>query len=409
MIFINTNNINDETYKLMDKEIEFLNNNIYSQSNLKNLILKNMQSFVDFDASETNCANFILDKLHNLKTCLDLCNTNLSLSNILLQDCENIRSNLQNNVESLTEKIDAFNKNYCELNTIILTNTLKIENCLLSISEKIPFNFESTSVSFNDVKQTSLDSFNNLKQTNSENFNDVKIAEEKIEPIENIKLEEEKQTFKNITVEDKTNPLENIKNEEIEEKINFTEISKVENIEEENKTIENINIEKKIEPKKEEHSIPKNEFRVPKTNITVDIGHLYAENTLLVSEMSKKVILPYSLSELEETLKENPNEYSSIDDIIVKDYTVPISVYKNPHIARFKEAYKLMRNKEHSSITDSLELGVELMFNSDLHPAIISACKDLDELDIYLDYLEDGDTTKFNCFQIVFEAPPSVM
>lgn len=135
----------------------------------------------------------------------------------------------------------------------------------------------------------------------------------------------------------------------------------------------------------------------------------YIENTLIVSEMSGKVTLPYKMSEIKEIFENNANKYSSIDEIILKTYTLPIEMFKNPFIARFKEAFKLIKNKERGSVFDAIELGTELMFNYNLHPAIISACKNLDELDIYLDYLENGETNKFDCFKVVFELPPAIV
>ena len=68
-----------------------------------------------------------------------------------------------------------------------------------------------------------------------------------------------------------------------------------------------------------------------------------------------------------------------------------------------------MRNKERSSVIDAFELCTELMFESNLYPAIITACKNLDELDIYLDYLDSGETDKFKCFNIEFELPPALV
>ena len=65
-----------------------------------------------------------------------------------------------------------------------------------------------------------------------------------------------------------------------------------------------------------------------------------------------------------------------------------------------------MRIKEKASVIKAFELGMELFFNYNLHPAIISACKSLDELDIYLDYLEDNETHKFDCFKIIFDMAP---
>lgn len=56
----------------------------------------------------------------------------------------------------------------------------------------------------------------------------------------------------------------------------------------------------------------------------------------------------------------------------------------------------------------SFDLATELLFNYNLHPAIISACRNLDELDIYLDRPDSGETDKFSCFNIVFEIPPVI-
>ena len=47
------------------------------------------------------------------------------------------------------------------------------------------------------------------------------------------------------------------------------------------------------------------------------------------------------------------------------------------------------------------------MFQSDLNPAVIAACKDLDELDIYLDCLDDNELDKFSCFKIEYNVPPT--
>lgn len=138
-------------------------------------------------------------------------------------------------------------------------------------------------------------------------------------------------------------------------------------------------------------------------------GNNYVENTLIISETTGNVILPYELDTLKQELKNTDNTYSSIDEIIKNEYSLPISLFKNPFIARFRESYKLMRNREKSSIKEAFDLGLELMFNYNLHPAIISACKNLDELDIYLDYLDSNETSKFKYFKVLFEIAPTVV
>jgi len=133
------------------------------------------------------------------------------------------------------------------------------------------------------------------------------------------------------------------------------------------------------------------------------------ENTLIISETKGKVFLPYTLSCLNDILENNPNKYSSIEDIIEKEYTIPYEFFRSPAISRFKEAFKLVRYRNKGSIKEAFDLGMELLFNYNLHPAIISACKNLDELDIYLDYLEANQCDKFKCFDIEFEIAPKLV
>jgi len=135
----------------------------------------------------------------------------------------------------------------------------------------------------------------------------------------------------------------------------------------------------------------------------------FPQNTLIISETKGKIVLPFTTSSLNELYKNNYEKYSDIKDVIKQEYTLPLELYKNSSISRFKEAFKLVKSKENGSIKDAFDLGMELLFNYNLHPAIISACKNLDELDIYLDCLDNNETDKFDCFKIVFEIPPTVV
>lgn len=132
----------------------------------------------------------------------------------------------------------------------------------------------------------------------------------------------------------------------------------------------------------------------------------HPENTLVVSEKEGIVLLPFKLREISTIYSENRDKYTSFKQIIEEKFTVKFDEYRNPALARFREAFKLMRIKEKASVIKAFELGMELFFNYNLHPAIISACKSLDELDIYLDYLEDNETHKFDCFKIIFDMAP---
>ncbi len=131
----------------------------------------------------------------------------------------------------------------------------------------------------------------------------------------------------------------------------------------------------------------------------------YIENTLIISEIDKKVILPYSLDTIYETLKEN-KKFKSVDEVINKVYTMPLKYFKNAPVARFREAYKLVKERENGTSKDALDLALELALNRNLHPAIITACRSLDELDIYLSCLEYNELDDFHFFKIIFKIPP---
>ena len=128
-------------------------------------------------------------------------------------------------------------------------------------------------------------------------------------------------------------------------------------------------------------------------------------DTLLISETQSKVVLPYKINDIEKILEKN-KKYSTIQDVIDGEYTFPIDKYKNSSKSRFKEAYNLMRKKEKASVFDSLSLATEVIFNSSLNPAVITACNTLDQLDIYLDCLSSNELDKFNYFKVKYEIMP---
>ena len=139
------------------------------------------------------------------------------------------------------------------------------------------------------------------------------------------------------------------------------------------------------------------------TNLSVPNA---SNNCLIISDEDQKVYLPYSFDEVDKKFNSHQNKYESITDLIETEYIKPTAIYKNPFTARFREAYKLMRRKQRASIGAALALGIELAFETHLHPAIITACKNLEELDIYLDCLDDNELDKFSCFNIIYKSVP---
>lgn len=135
-------------------------------------------------------------------------------------------------------------------------------------------------------------------------------------------------------------------------------------------------------------------------------NNLEDNNTLVISEEDGKVYLPYSKDDIKNDVLQNKG--AKISDVIEEKYILPLDKYKNSMRARFREGYNLMYKREGKSKKSAIMLGIELMFETNLHPAIISACKNLEELDIYLDCLEDNELEKFSCFKIIYKSLPTL-
>lgn len=145
-------------------------------------------------------------------------------------------------------------------------------------------------------------------------------------------------------------------------------------------------------------------------NIKVDIElEPHDFNVLIISEKQQKAYLPFFYSEVQNIFQNSNGKYQTLQDVIDDLYVVPLSKFKNSAIARFKESFHLIREKEKGSITKALDLGLELMFKYELNPIVITACRNLDELDIYLDCLEENELYDFTCFEIKFEMNPQLI
>lgn len=129
---------------------------------------------------------------------------------------------------------------------------------------------------------------------------------------------------------------------------------------------------------------------------------------LLISEKEQKAYLPYKYNKVKNIFENSKDKYKTMQDVINDLYIIPLSKFKNSSISRFREAFHLIRNKENSSITKALDLGLELMFKYELNPIVIAACRNLDELDIYLDCLDNNELYEFSCFDIKFEVMPQI-
>lgn len=132
-------------------------------------------------------------------------------------------------------------------------------------------------------------------------------------------------------------------------------------------------------------------------------------NTLIISEKDQKAYLPFFYSDIKSIYESDKSSYQTPQDVVNHLYVLPLNKFKNSTLARFREGFYFIREKEKGSITKSLDLGLELMFQYELNPIIIAACRNLDELDIYLDCLEENELYDFTCFEIKFEIMPQLV
>lgn len=121
----------------------------------------------------------------------------------------------------------------------------------------------------------------------------------------------------------------------------------------------------------------------------------------------KRVELPYTKKEIKEYMRKYPDEYKTVQDVIINEFMMHIDVFKkHPILARFREAYYLCRTKEMMSIFDSFIYAKDLMFRSEINPYIIAAVKSKKQLEDYIKCLENNTLEEYSHFKIIFDINP---
>ena len=132
-------------------------------------------------------------------------------------------------------------------------------------------------------------------------------------------------------------------------------------------------------------------------------------DTLLISEVQGKVLLPYKAEDIWKIFDNSNNKYSCVEEVIEDRYTRDFSDFRIQFTSRYAETMKLAREKENYNFFDAVILATEMMKKRFLHPAIISACNSLNELDVYLDCLDKNELDDFKIFKIKYELYPAVV
>lgn len=380
MLFIN-DNIRENRENLIltiNSEINYIHSIEKNQNKQKDFLLNYMQKFAtSTEYIDSTHAEEIGNFLGDLKNFLNIANNNIEILHNIIQDLEELKR------ATNSSDFESFNLKYKDLYRTCFSQMASIEEFLYSSFEKyFDFNY---SFSFNKEEIPNNEEPFNLSDAPVET-EDTITDNQQPTPQENNELETSniEDSCENSSIDlNKIHTITEQSNEPDEEIIfdnDFTSIN--------NNDLDN-------------EEIPIND------NVVTDTGnYIPPENTLVISENKGFVYLPFDENDIQKKLKKEPN--SSKLNIIHSYYTRPYKYYKNHSMARFKEAFSLMKNKEHTSIIEAFDLGMEMFFNYDLHPAIISACHNLDELDIYLDCLESKETNKFNCFKIIFDIPPTI-
>lgn len=426
----------------VNEQLVLLSNMLENQREIKKTLLSYLEKVSDHISNTTNTENS-----EALVSCL---------SNV-----QEIFDNIKSNIDKLIE-LKLFIENISKSTSLNIIDFEKYYNQFIELSEKIETTNNSyndfmkkltsiPSIDFSGLNYKKPETLNNLKTEELENKLENKeeietSAKEVIEEnnvgtenvIETIVKENEVVVKENITeiesVIEETTVIEDItETEPIIEAVVEESVTKTEPVIEtsvEQPTTEETSIKASTEKaqektvveeyqKEEEKSVEKSVENIPETEtltdevveenttgtkpviVENDSEINFAEKTLLIDNEAQIAILPYSLLDLEDFFSENPEKYSSINDIIEKEYTVSLDNYENTSISRFKQTFKLAKEKSNLSFFESLNYANKLLFENQVKPIIIAACSTIDELESYLDCLNNDVLEKFDYFTII--------
>ena len=397
------------TFFLTQKDIllKHFNISLISMSNDSNYIIELNKFLEDF--------NIIFDKINSSLKSIDILKKKLDIAKSSLLDSEEkineyINSYNESYISDFPKLLDCMNYTIDFIEKLFVTPTYeeskkralemfsikpdKNKEKKLSKIENIPTNI--------NIKEQIVDSLEtnkeNLLNTNNIENNDIKDDKKDIDKnnSNDINMLSNSSNTETLTT-DAINKLD-LQSKYLSENENNNKKDNNEDNTDSSNDLENETTDLNLEPAVKNKNI--------KTNDRVTKLPLQDNNSLIISEKDGLVYLPFKVEDLKKEYIEKHKKYKGLIDLINHEYILPINKYKNTVTSRFKEAYSLMVNKEKESALSGLELGLEVAFNYSLHPAVITACKSLDELDEYLDALDAKDMSNFKRFKVEFEVLP---
>ena len=131
---------------------------------------------------------------------------------------------------------------------------------------------------------------------------------------------------------------------------------------------------------------------------------IFDNRVLRISEIDKKIYLPYTVEEVKEVLNDS-GKYNSLEEVVQNHFTIPTSTYMNFFTGRYKEVVSLINRTGKCEVGKMFALAQ--MFNNKVHPAIIRSCRKMDDYYYYLRCLDNDNLEDFKLFDIKFDVPPT--
>lgn len=377
--------------EIVNNQLSVLNNTLASQRQTKKTLLSYLEKFSDamyenFNSDNTDSLLLLINEAHSIFECIK---SNINKTIELKTFLENIyNSDFLNTIDS-----EKFNKEFNELldnisktNSSYLTFMNNYEAFIKPVS--IDKNEESKKITLEDSdisEEIETDYLNQEEESLFETVNNSNTITENITT--------DISTQQNSTENDSVLDLEENTQETIHENIAETSTENISNQE----TIESIETPKQIvkkdftiidEPEKEQ---------IKETTMQINLP----EKELIINKKLGIAILPYSISDLDELFLNDPEKYSSIQDIIDKEYTVKLKDFENSSITRYKEAFKLARDKSNYTFSQAANFAKVFLVENEITSLIIASCKNVEELEFYIECLNNNKLNDFHYFKIV--------
>ena len=406
---INLINSNIQNMNLIENNLNQVNDNIISLlSAIETGIFE--QEYTESKITDLTSNIDVFSKIFE-KTNSEIKDNNRIINDFFNRNEEMINSILNSNtINSIDNDTTTDNNNKFDNNLIVNNSNLANNNVSSNIIEELYNNMINSNNSQNDIKNT----VNNIDISNINN-NNINNNNNNVVSTCNNDIGNLATTVNNTNAENNNIDNINIQNDNIENNNNNIDNTNANNIDilEKNSTDNTQNdISNIVNDSNNGKTYEINASEEKNVNIysytEENEKDINSDNlTLIISEKDNKVYLPYKVSEIQAYLEQFPEKYINFEDVIEKEFIISLDNYtKHPAIARFRETYSLIRDREYKSISESLKASLELMFRTDINPAIIAACKTEEQLENYVDCLEREKLENFKHFKIEFKVNP---